>query len=102
MADDGTGLESLVDHTAHLRRSVSFGDSACTQRVVGLDRAFAIFAMADPGIARAFEVHRIAGPHTSIGYVLSDAGCTEYPKGSGYPVGETVPLASFARLTAKP
>jgi hypothetical protein len=100
---DHETLCAPADATVETRPDLlGFGDPACTQRVIGLDRAFAIFAMADPGRALAFEVHRIAGPPTSTGYVVSDAGCTEYPKGSGYPVGETVPLASFARLTAKP
>jgi hypothetical protein len=92
-----------ADATVETRPDLlGFGDSTCTQRVIALAHAFAIFAMADPGGPMAFEVHRVGGQHTSTGYVLSDAGCTEYLKGAGYPVGETVPLASFATLTAKP
>ncbi len=81
---------------------LNFADPGCTQPVIFNAHAFAVFASYEPGGALASEVHLIADKPSETGYTRSAAGCTEYLKGSGYPIGDTVPLAAFARLTAAP
>jgi hypothetical protein len=81
---------------------LDFADPGCTQPVISLRRAFAIFAQADPAGPLVTEVHRVADTPSATGYALLAAGCTEYLKGAGYPVGDSVPLPSFASLTVSP
>jgi hypothetical protein len=78
----------------------NFADSACTQPVVLNKKATAVVLRSDAALARQVivEVRRIGAAPSATGYTMMGSACHEYLKGAGYPLGDVVPLESFARL----
>lgn len=101
---DGDTLCLPADASVETRPDLlAFADALCRQPAIALARAYAIFAVSDAAGPQAYEVHRVGTARGATGYQKADTGaCNEAIKSAGYPVGETVPLSAFARLTVKP
>jgi hypothetical protein len=81
----------------------NFADAECTQPVTYNKTDFAVITR--PRAARdrdlVVSVRRVGDEASATGYQLQDGVCRESKRASGYPLGEVVPLESFAELTAQ-
>lgn len=84
----------------------NFADPACTQPVINIDAPTAVVLRSDATLARqvVVQVRRVVGEYTQTGYSRENntaRECREYLKGAGYPLGDVVPLDSFATVEAR-
>jgi hypothetical protein len=85
----------------------NFADPACTQPVVNSSMAsLAVLLRPDSAQERQVvsEVRKLGTEYTKTAYSRQNnsAGeCREYLRGAGYPLGDVIPIASFAAVVAR-
>jgi hypothetical protein len=81
----------------------NFADPKCTVPVINnkTDTAVTLTRSTEVDYELALSVRRVGDTPSETGYVLqNDGSCLESRRASGYPLGEVVPLDSFAELNA--
>lgn len=83
----------------------NFADPACTRPLLNVKVPMVVVLRRDDATGRqlAVEVRRVSQTGTQTAYTRENSQtreCHEYIKGSGYPLGDVLPLETFARVEA--
>jgi hypothetical protein len=83
----------------------NFADPECTQPVTYQNEPAAVVLRKDAASGRevVVEVRRVSAEYSKTGYTRENSStreCHEYLKGAGYPLGEVIPIDSFAVVDA--